>query len=163
MTYFKSLLAIVAIAAASVAFGQVDPADLVAEIEANPDDLESIVAMAVADNPDQAMEIVEALLEAFPEEAARIAGSAIAGLEDKSAANVREIVRLAVVANPSAVDDIISAAGAGAPDQIAAIEGGAGDGLADATVPPPAVAPRTTPYAPTPGVALDASIISPSQ
>ena len=162
MHYLKSLLSLIAIAACSVAFAQVDTADLVAEIEANPTDLESIIAMAVADNPGQANEIVEAALAAFPEEADRIAGSAIAGLEDKSAANVREIVRLAVAANPGAVDDIISAASAAAPDQVAAIEAGAQDGLT-APVITRRVPPRGAPYAPTPGVAIDASIISPAQ
>ncbi len=164
MKYLKSILVLAALASYSVSFAQANLDEIISEIHADPADLESIVAMSVADNPGEAAAITAGVLAEFPDEAARIAGSAIAGLPEKTADTVGEIVRLAVAANPAAVEDVISAANAatGDVDLSGPIDEAAAAGLEDSRD-VVRVAPRPAPVSPTPGIAIDASIISPSR
>jgi hypothetical protein len=154
MKRIMTILTVVPFFVSTVAFAQADVAGIVSEIQGNPNDLESIVAMAVADNPNQAFEIVGGALEALPHQADRIVGASIAGLQDKTPENVREIVRLAVIANPAGADDIHNAAGAAAPQQTAAIEEGLIAGMESA-------GPR--PRQPGPAAPVSPEVFSPEE
>jgi len=100
---------------------QTTPAQVTAQINANPSDAASIVAAAVASNPSQASAIVAAALAAQPGQVDAIVYAAVNALKTAAVA----ITQAAVNAQPDNAPQIVRAAGRAASDQFAAIQAAA--------------------------------------